>query len=47
MEEKIYKPTQKQVVIEKKPVKRVEEQVVVKEKLGFNPYKQKNVDFRL
>ena len=47
VEEKIYKPTQKQVVIEKKPMKRVEEQVVVKEKLGFNPYKQKNVDFRL
>jgi hypothetical protein len=47
VEEKIYRPTQKQVVIEKKPVKRLEEQVVVKEKLGFNPYKQKSVDFRL
>jgi hypothetical protein len=47
VEEKIYKPTKKQVVIEKKPVKRVEEKVVVKEKVGFNPYKQKSVDFRL
>jgi hypothetical protein len=47
VEEKIYRPTKKQVVIEKKPIKRVEEKVVVKEKIGFNPYKQKSVDFRL
>lgn len=47
VEEKVYKPTKKQVVIEKKPIKRVEEKVVVKEKVGFNPYKQKSVDFRL
>lgn len=47
VEEKVYKPVKKQVVIEKKPVKRVEEKVMVKEKIGFNPYKQKSVDFRL
>lgn len=47
VEEKIYSPTKRQVMIEKQPVKRVEEQILVKEKVGFNPYKQKNVDFRL
>lgn len=47
MEEKIYSPTKRQVMIEKQPVMRVEEQILVKEKVGFNPYKQKNVEFRL
>ena len=47
VEEKIYSPTKRQVMIEKQPVMRLEEQILVKEKVGFNPYKQKNVDFRL
>jgi hypothetical protein len=47
VEEKVYSPTKRQVMIEKQPVVRVEEQILVKEKIGYNPYKQKNVDFRL
>jgi hypothetical protein len=39
VEEKVYQPTRKQVVIEKNPVRVVDMKVMVKEKIGFNPYK--------
>lgn len=47
VEEKVYKPVSKNVVIERKPVTKVEEKIIVKEKVGFNPYRQKSVDFSL
>ena len=47
VEEVVYKPTKKNVIIKKAPKRVVEQKVVVKEKNSFNPYKKKNVNYRL